>query len=83
MSKQLKNIACQFYYIITKRSKRFTGLQVVVWLKFIDKNYSGGENETEEGDVLDWKLCSSNEMSDDEETEQFDDTQPIVHEADL
>ena len=27
--------------------------------------------------MLDWELCSSDEMSDDEETEQFDDTQPI------
>ena len=36
-------------------------------------------SETEEGDVLDCQLCSSDEMSDDEKTEQFDDAQPIVH----
>ena len=33
--------------------------------------------------MLDWELCSSDEMSDDEETEQFDDTQPIACVADL
>ena len=33
--------------------------------------------------MLDWELCSSDEMSDDEEAEQFDDTQPIVHMDDL
>ena len=48
-------------------------------LRSIDEDDSGGESETEEGDVLDWELCSSDEMSDNEETEQFDDTQPIVH----
>ena len=33
--------------------------------------------------MLDWKLCSSDEMSNDEEAEQFDDTQHIVHIDDL
>ena len=33
--------------------------------------------------MLDWELCSSDEMSNDEETEQCDDTQPIVHVVDL
>ena len=28
-------------------------------------------------------MCSSDEMSDDKETEQFDDTQPIAHVGDL
>ena len=32
--------------------------------------------------MLNWELCSSDEMSDDEETKQFDDTQPIVHVGD-
>ena len=65
------------------RSRRFTGLQVVALLRSIDEDDSGGESKTEEGDMLDWELCSSDEMSDDEETEQFDDTQPIVHGDDL
>ena len=33
--------------------------------------------------MLDWELFSSDEMSDDEKAEQFDDTQPIVHVDDL
>ena len=33
--------------------------------------------------MLDWELSSSDEMSDDEEAEQFDDTQPIAHIDDL
>ena len=68
---------------MSKTSGRFTGLQVVARLRSIDEDDSGGESETEQGDVLDWQLCSSDEMSDDEETEQFDDTQPIVHLGDL
>ena len=68
---------------MSKTSRRFTGLQVVARLRSIDEDDSGGESETEQGDVLDWELCSSDEMSDDEETEQFDDTQPIVHLGDL
>ena len=47
----------------------------------IDKNDSGGESETE-GDMLNWKLCTSDEMRDNEETEQFNNTQPIVHVGD-
>ena len=68
---------------MSKTSRRFTGLQVVARLRSIDEDDSGGESETEQGDVLDWELCSSDEMSDDEETEQFNDTQPIVHLGDL
>ena len=52
-------------------------------LRSIEEDDSGGESETEEGVVLDWELCSSDEMSDDEEAEQFDHTQPIVHIDDL
>ena len=52
-------------------------------LRSVDEDDSGGESETEEDIVLDWELCSSDEMSDDEEAEQFDDTQPIVHIDDL
>ena len=52
-------------------------------LRSIDEDDSGGESETEEDIVLDWELCSSDEMSDVEEAEQFDDTQPIVHVDDL
>ena len=52
-----------------KTSRRFTGLQVVARLRSIDEDDSGGKSETEQGDVLDWELCSSDEMSDDEEIE--------------
>ena len=38
-------------------------------LRSIDENNSGGESKAEEGEVLDWELCSSDEMSNDEETE--------------
>jgi len=48
-------------------------------LRSIDEDNSRGESETEKGDMLDWVLCSSNEMNDDEETEQLDGTPPIVH----
>ena len=68
---------------MSKTSSRFTGLQVVARLRSIDENDSGGESETEQGDVLDWEFCSLDEMSDDEETEQFHDTKPIVHLGDL
>ena len=68
---------------MSKTSRRFTGLQVVARLRSTDEDHSGGESETEQRDVLDWELCSSDEMSDDEETEQFDDTQLIVHLGDL
>ena len=66
---------------MSKRPRHFTGLQVVAKVRSVDEDDSGGE--TQEGDVLDWELCSSNEISDVEETEQFDDTQPIVHVDDL
>ena len=55
-----------------ERSRRFT--EVIVMLTSIDKDDSGEKSETEESDVLDYQLCSSDEMSDDEKTEQFDDT---------
>ena len=64
-----------------ERPRRFT--EVIAMLTSIDKNDSGGKSETEEGDVLDCQLCSSDEMSNDEKTEQFNDTQPIVHIGDL
>ena len=38
---------------MSKRPRRFIGLQVVTMLRSIDKDDSGGESETEEGDVLD------------------------------
>ena len=38
---------------MSKRPRRFTGLQVVAWLGSIDEDDPGGEIETEEGDVLD------------------------------
>ena len=53
---------------MSKKPRHLTGLQVVAGLRSIDEDNSGGESETEEGEVLDWKLCSSDEMSDDEET---------------
>ena len=52
-------------------------------LTSIEKDDSGGKSENEEGDVLDCELCSSDEMNDNEKTEQFDDAQPIVHIGDL
>ena len=68
---------------MSKRPRRFTGLQVVARLRSINVDDSGGKSETEEGDVLHWELCSSDEMSDDNESEQFDDTQLIVYVDDL
>ena len=47
-------------------------------LRSIDEDDSGGESETEDDDVLDWELCSSDEMSDNEKTEQFDDIQLLL-----
>ena len=41
----------------------------------IAKDDSGAESKNEEGDKLDWELCSSDEINDDEETDQFDSTQ--------
>ena len=64
-----------------ERPIRFT--EVIAMLTSIDKDDSGGESKTEKSDVLDWEICSSDEMSDDEETEQFDNTQPIAHVGDL
>ena len=52
-------------------------------LTSIDKNDSGRKSKTEEGDVLDGQLCFSNEISDDEKTEKFDNAQLIVHIGDL
>ena len=66
-----------------KRPRRFAGLQVVAMLRSMDEDDSVGESETDEGDVLDWELCSSDKMSEDEDAEQFNDTQPIVHIDDL
>ena len=66
---------------MSERPRRFT--EDIAMLASIDKDDSGGKSETEEGDVLDCQLCFSDEMSDDEKTEQFDDAQPIVHIGDL
>ena len=60
---------------MSERPKRFTGQQLLAMLASIAEDDSGGESENEEGDKLDWELCSSDEMSDDEETDQFDSTQ--------
>ena len=56
---------------MSKRPRRFTGLQVAARLRSIDEDDSGRESQTEEGDVLDWKLRYSNEVRDDKETEQL------------
>ena len=66
---------------MSERPKRF--IEVIDMLTSIEKDDSGGKSETEEDDVLDCQLCSSDEMNDDEKTEQFDDTQPIIHKGDL
>ena len=66
---------------MSERPRRFT--EVIDMLTSIDKDDSGEKSETEEGDVLYCQLCSSDEMNDNEKTEQFDDAQPIVHIADL
>ena len=52
-------------------------------LRSIDEDDSLGESETDEGDVLNWEICSSHKICDNEETEQFDDKQPIVRVGDL
>ena len=57
--------------------------EVIAMLTSIDEDNIGGESEIEKGVMLDSKLCSSDETSDDEETEQFDDAQPIVHVGNL
>ena len=64
-----------------ERPRRFT--EVIAMLTSIDKDDSGGKSETEESDVLDCQLYSSDEMSDNEKTEQFNDAQPIVDIGDL
>ena len=46
---------------MSERPRRFT--VAIAMLTSIDKDYSGGESETEKGDVLDGQLCSSDEMS--------------------
>ena len=66
---------------MSERPRRFT--EVIDMLTSIEKNDSGGKSEIKEGDALDCQLCSSDEMNDDEKTEQFDDAQPIVHIGDL
>ena len=66
---------------MSERPRRFT--EVIAMFTSIDKDHSGGKSETEEGDVLDCQLCSSDQMSDDEKTEQFHDAQPIVYIGDL
>ena len=66
---------------MSEKPRRFT--EIINMLTSIDKDDSGRKNETEEGDVLDCQLCSSDEMSDNEKTEQFDDAQPVVHIGDL
>ena len=68
---------------ITSDLKSVLFPEVIAMLTSIDGDDSGGESETEEGDVLDWELCSSDAMSNDEETEQFDDVQPIIHVGNL
>ena len=64
-----------------ERPRRFT--EVIDMLTSIEKDDSGKKSKTEKRDVLDCQLCSSDEMNDDEKTEQFDDAQPIVHIGDL
>ena len=59
-------------------SERPNFTEIIAMLTSIDEDNSGEESEIEEGKVLDWELRSSDEMSDDEEIEQFDDAQPIV-----
>ena len=68
---------------MSERPRRITGLQVVAMLRSIDEDDSGEESEPEEGSVVDWELYSLYKMSDYEKTEQFDDTQPVVHVGDL
>ena len=68
---------------MSKGPRRFTGLQLINIVRSIDEDDSLGGSEIEEGDVLDWEICSSDKISDDEETKQFDDKQPIVRIGDL
>ena len=66
---------------MSERPRRVT--EVIAMLTSIDKDDSGGKSENEEGNVLDCQLCSSDEMNDDEKTEQFDDAQAIVYIGDF
>ena len=56
---------------MSERQKRFTAQQTSAMLRSIAEDDSGGESEFDEGDVLDWELCSSDDMVHDEETEQL------------
>ena len=64
---------------MSKRLRRFTRQQVVAMLRIIVEDDCGGESEAEESDALDFELCYSDDMSDNEETKPFDNTIPIVH----
>ena len=66
---------------MSERPRCFT--EVIAMLTSMNDDDSGRKSETEEDEVLDWELCSSNKISDDEETEQFNDAQPIVYVGDL
>ena len=60
---------------MSERPRCFT--EVISMLTSIDKDDSGGKSETKKGDVLDRQLYSSDEMSDDKKTKQFNDAQPM------
>ena len=51
---------------MSERPRRFT--EVIDMLTSIEKDDSGGKSETEEGDLLDCQLCSSDEMNGNETT---------------
>ena len=52
-------------------------------LTFTAEDDFGGENEMEKYNLLELELCPSNEISEDEKLEQFDDVeQPIAYESD-
>ena len=68
------------YYIMSERPRCFT--EVIAMLTSIDEDDSEGKSETEESNVLNWELYFSDQMSDNEETEQFNDAQSTVHIAD-
>ena len=46
---------------MSERPRRFA--EVIAMLTSIEKDDSGGKSKTEEADVLDCQLCSSDEMS--------------------
>ena len=56
---------------MSERPKRFTGRQLAAMLTSIAEDDSEGESENNEDDELDWELCYSDKICDDEETEQF------------